>query len=191
MNLTALRPRSTRGFGAEGRGLRAYDRAMVELRPMRVDDVPWIERWDDDPEVAAALGDPAADWYDWPTEIERVVSWRELLIAEENGRPIGFVQLLDAHGDDEQYWGDVEPDTWAIDIWIGAPADRGRGLGAQTMQAALDRVFDERGASTVVIDPRVTNQRAIDFYRRQGFEPVGERFFGDDHCLVMAFERWS
>lgn len=152
---------------------------------MRVDDVGLLAQWDDDPDVAAALGGRGADWYDWPVELARDVPWRELLIAEEDGRPVGFVQLTDAAEEESHYWGDVEPGTWALDIWIGSPADRGRGLGTQAMRAAVDRVFEQHGADTVVIDPKVSNRRAIAFYARLGFEPVGERYFGSDSCLVM------
>jgi len=152
---------------------------------MRVDDVALLNAWDDDADVAAALGGSGADWYDWPIELARNVPWRELLIAEEDGRPIGFVQLTDAGEEESHYWGDVAPGTWSIDIWIGSPGDRGRGLGTSAMQAALCRIFDHPGAGAVVIDPRADNLRAIAFYERLGFEPLGIRDFDDDRCLVM------
>ena len=132
-----------------------------------------------------ALGGRGADWYDWPAELVRDVPWRELLIAEEDGRPIGFVQLIDAGEEESHYWGDVDPGTWALDIWIGSPGDRGRGLGTQVMRAAIARVFKQHGAHGVVIDPKVTNRRAIAFYGRLGFERVGQREFAGDSCLVM------
>src|SRR4029079_13216159 len=138
-----------------------YGLPMVELRPMRVDDVSLLVRWDDDPDVAAALGGRSEDWYDWPAELARDVAWRCLRIAEEAGRPIGFVQLIDAVDEESHYWGDVEPGTWALDIWIGSPEDRGRGLGTHVMRAAMTRAFEQHGAETIVIDPQVTNRRAI------------------------------
>jgi aminoglycoside 6'-N-acetyltransferase len=127
---------------------------------MAIDDVTVLVRWDDDPDVAAAIGGRGADWYDWPAELVRDVPWRELLIIEENGRPIGFLQLIDASEEESHYWGDIEPGTWALDIWIGSPDDRGRGLGAEAVKQALGRVFDQHGAETVVIDPAVENRRA-------------------------------
>lgn len=152
---------------------------------MTIDDVAVLVRWDDDPDVAAAIGGRGAEWYDWPVELIRDVPWRELLIVEEDGRPIGFLQLTDASVEESHYWGDVEPATWALDIWIGSPDDRGRGLGAETMKLALRRAFDQHGAETVVIDPAVDNHRAISFYEKIGFEHVGVRVFDDDECLVM------
>ena len=163
--------------------------AVIELRPMRVDDVEHVERWDEDPDVAASSGDD--DWYDWPAELARgELEWRELLIAEEDGRPVGFVQLIDARDEESHYWGDdVAPGVWAIDIWIGSPDDRGRGLGREMMVQALARCFDDHGAAEVWIDPLASNEGAIRFYERLGFEFVEERYFGEDHCRVYRFAR--
>ncbi|MEP1126364.1 MAG: GNAT family N-acetyltransferase [Ilumatobacter sp.] len=156
---------------------------------MTIDDVELLVRWDDDPDVASAIGGRGADWYDWSVELVRDVPWRELLIIEEDCRPIGFLQLVDAHEEESHHWGDIEAGTWALDIWIGSPADRGRGLGAQAMSAALGRAFREHGAEVVVIDPVVGNRRAIAFYERFGFEHVGVREFDDVECSVMRRSR--
>jgi aminoglycoside 6'-N-acetyltransferase len=161
---------------------------MIELRPMRLDDVAWLVRWDDDPDVAAALGGRGADWYDWGTELTRTVAWRELLIAEEDGRPVGFVQLTDAAEEESHYWGDIEPGTWTIDIWLGSPDDRGRGVGTEVMRQAIARNFTHHGASRIVIDPHVTNRRAISFYERLGFQHLEQRNFGDDRSAVMVLQ---
>ena len=152
---------------------------------MTIDDVTLLVRWDGDADVAAALGGRGAEWYDWSVELFRDVPWRELLIVEEDGRPIGFLQLIHASVEESHYWGDIESGAWAIDIWIGSPDDRGRGLGEEAMQMALGRVFDQHGAEMVVIDPAANNRRAIAFYAKLGFERVGVRVFGDDECLVM------
>jgi aminoglycoside 6'-N-acetyltransferase len=158
---------------------------------MTIDDVALLVRWDDDSDVAAAIGGRGADWYDWSAELVRDVAWRELLIIEENGSPVGFLQLIDTSEEESHYWGDSEPGAWAIDIWIGSPHDRGRGLGAEAMKLALGRVFHQHGAEMVVIDPAVNNRRAIAFYERLGFERSAVREFGDDKCLVMRLLRSS
>ena len=158
---------------------------------MQVEDVDLLVRWDDDPDVAAALGGRSADWYDWPAELARDVPWRELVIAEEDGRPFGFIELSDAVEEESHYWGEVEPGTWSLDIWIGSPGDRGRGLGTRAMQAAIGRVFGHHGADTVLIDPLVINRRAIAFYTQLGFESLGVRDFDGDRCLVMRLRRDS
>lgn len=157
---------------------------------MRIDDVALLERWDDDPDVQAAIGGRGSDWYDWPVELARDVPWRELLIAEDDGRPVGFMQIADAANEESHYWGDVEQGTWSLDIWIGEPDDRGRGVGAEMMRMAMRRIFDHHGATNIVIDPRVGNTRAVEFYRRIGFEELGVREFDDgDWCVVMRLTR--
>ncbi len=157
---------------------------------MQIDDVELLVAWDQDADVAAALGGPGARWYDWPTELERDVPWRELLIAEENDRPVGFVQLTDAREEESHYWGtDVGDDIWAVDIWIGSPSDRGRGLGAQVMHLACERAFGRQGARSVLVDPKVTNHRAIAFYQKLGFRPVSKRYLDDSDCFVMRLDQ--
>ena len=99
------------------------------------------------------------------------------------------MQLIDASEEESHYWGDVEPGTWALDIWIGSPDDRGRGLGTEAMPAAVRRIFEQHGADTIVIDPQVSNRRAIVFHERLGFEPIGARDFDGDSCLVMQLRR--
>ena len=119
---------------------------VTVLRPMRLADVALLERWDGDPELNAQLGGRGADWYDWELELERAAVWRELLMIEHDRRTVGFVQLLDAAADEEHYWGEVDAGTWAVDMWIGAATDRGRGIGAAAMEQAL-----RCGACTVVL----------------------------------------
>ena len=77
----------------------------------------------------------------------------------------------------------------AIDIWIGAPGDRGRGYGAQMMRLALERCFAPAEVAAVLIDPLETNVRARRFYERLGFRKIGLRRFGDDDCVVYEMRR--
>lgn len=163
----------------------------VALREARSSDVAHLERWDEEPAVIAATGAEGDDdeAYDWAGEISRALVWRDILIAEWKGRPVGVVIVIDAAEEETHYWGDIEPGTAALDIWIGEPEARGHGVGSAMMRAALARWFDERGARRAVIDPLLTNRDAIRFYRRLGFVEKGPRLFGGDHCLVMEMTR--
>lgn len=160
----------------------------VRLRPATPADVPLLRWWDEDPAVRASGGDD--DWWDWDAELGVPAPWVEHLMAEVDGRPIGFVQVLDAAAEPTRYWGDVQAGTWAIDIWIGDAADRGRGLGTAMMRLAVARCL-ERGATEILVDPLATNRAAHRFYRRCGFVAVGPRRFGDDDCLVHRYAPWA
>jgi aminoglycoside 6'-N-acetyltransferase len=128
---------------------------------------------------------------DWETELKRSVPWRELLIAESDGRPVAALQIIDPAIEETHYWGEVAPNLRAIDIWIGEEADLGRGYGTTIMRLALARCFAQPSVTAVLLDPLVTNERAHRFYERLGFERVERRMFGKDDCYVYRLDRMA
>jgi aminoglycoside 6'-N-acetyltransferase len=158
----------------------------VTLRPATPGDVPLLRFWDEQPHIQAA--DPNDDWQ-WETELLRDPPWREQLIAELDGRPLGFLQLIDPALEDGHYWGEVPENLRAVDIWIGLERDLGRGYGTQMMRQALERCFAPPEVVAVLIDPLASNLRAQRFYRRFGFRWVERRRFGPDDCAVHRLER--
>jgi aminoglycoside 6'-N-acetyltransferase len=159
---------------------------MLHLRNATPSDLELLRRWDEEPHVVAA--DPNDDW-GWEQELERNPDWREQLIAEVDGRPIGFVQIIDPAREDSHYWGDCPENLRAIDIWIGDETDLGRGFGTRMMQLALERCFSAPHVEAVLTDPLVTNTRSHRFYERLGFRFVERRWFGQDECAVYRLER--
>jgi aminoglycoside 6'-N-acetyltransferase len=166
----------------------------VTLRRAISADVRWLERWDDDPAVVACSTDysqatAAFEGVDWARELAAQSDVYRYFIAEVEGRPIGAMHICDPHLEPTHYWGRIAPNLRAIDIWIGAAADRGKGYGGEMMRLALERCFADNRVRAIVIDPLVSNERAHQFYRRIGFKPIGRRVFGDDHCLVHELKR--
>ncbi len=159
----------------------------MKLRHATIEDVDILEHWDTQPHVIEAGG--AWDDFDWATELGRKVPWRELLIAELDGRPIGVLQIIDPTDEEDHYWGDIAPGHRAIDIWIGEADRLGRGHGTAMMQSAVERCFDDASVHSIVIDPLASNTRAIRFYERLGFARVERRFFGEDDCVVLRLDR--
>lgn len=112
-------------------------------------------------------------------------SARTFLIAEVDGETAGYAQLKRGAAprcvvasrpiEIVRFYADAH--------WIG------RGVGAALMQAGLRLATDE-GRDVVWLDVWEHNDRAIAFYRRWGFAPVGAATFaiGDDvqSDLVMA-----
>lgn len=159
---------------------------MIDLREANLDDVIMLRHWDRQPHVVAS--DPNDNWA-WETELARRPEWREQLIAEIDGRPIGFIQIIDPALEDSHYWGDAPQLYRAIDIWIGEPTDLGRGYGTQMMQLALARCFEVAEVKAVWVDPLATNKRAHRFYERLGFQFKEQRTFGQDVCFVYELDR--
>lgn len=155
---------------------------MVTLRRATPDDAELLRGWD-------PFGtEPGGDWV-WEAEFARHPDWREHLMAEVGGRSVGFLQIIDPALEDSHYWGQVSANLRAIDIWIGAEADRNQGHGTRMMHLALERCFADAAVTAVLIDPHAANTRAHRFYERFGFKVVGPRRFGDDECLVYRLER--
>jgi aminoglycoside 6'-N-acetyltransferase len=158
----------------------------VTLRSATPADLPLLRRWDQDPAVRGALID--SDWH-WATELQRNPPWREWLIAEADGRPIGFIQIIDPEREETQYWGCVDAGHRAIDIWIGEPDARGQGYGTQMMERAIERCFADPAVHTILLDPLVANAGAQRLYERLGFEFVALREFCGDQCRVYRLRR--
>jgi aminoglycoside 6'-N-acetyltransferase len=156
------------------------------LRPATPADAPLLRRWDEAPHVVAS--DPNDDW-GWETELARSPDWREQLVAEVDGRPIGFVQIIDPAREDGRYWGEIGDNLRAIDLWIGDAANLGRGYGTRIMQLALERCFADPAVRAVLIDPLASNTAAHRFYERLGFRFVERRRFGADDYFVYRLER--
>ncbi len=157
----------------------------IDLRPAAFADLALLRRWDEQPHIIAS--DPDSDWA-WETELKRTPVWREQLIAEMDGRPVGFIQIIDPAREDSHYWGDVEENLRAIDIWIGDAADLGKGYGSKMMTLALERCFAAPEVSAVLVDPLASNVRAHRFYQRFGFRLTERCQFGADDCLVFRLD---
>ena len=139
---------------------------MIALRPATIEDLDLLDHWHQQPHVIAASG---SNW-GWAKELSRALAWREQLIAECDGRPIGFLQIIDPAEEDSHYWGKIAPGFRAIDIWIGDAADIDKGHGTAMMNLALARCFSSDQVHAVLVDPRADNLRAHRFYERLGFK---------------------
>lgn len=107
------------------------------------------------------------------------------LIAEEDGQPVGYSRMRE--GDVPDCISGKHPveivRLYSIKDMIG------RGVGGAIMQACI-REAQNRGCDVIWLDVWEKNPRAIAFYRKWGFEKVGEQGFqlGDDlqHDWLMA-----
>lgn len=160
--------------------------AVVTLREATPDDVALLRRWQAQPHVVAAGA--GGDW-GWERELARSPAWRELLIAETGGRPLGFLQIIDPALEDSHYWGEVPLGLRALDIWIGEAEDLGRGYGTLMMELALARCFAAPDVTAVLVDPLAANAAARRFYERLGFEVDARWPAGDDDSVTYRLER--
>src|SRR5262249_34587095 len=167
--------------------------------PAGIEDVATLERWDREPHVIRATTDDpdaekAFEGHDWTEALANQSEVDRYLIAEVDGRPIGAMQVADPHLEPSHYWGDIEPNLRAVDIWIGEACELGKGYGEQMMREVFRRCFAEPAVTAIVIDPLASNTRALRFYERLGFVRVERRRFDhDSDCYVyrLTRETWN
>ena len=160
--------------------------AVIQLRPATLNDLELLEYWDTKQHVIDC--DPDTKW-NWEIALGRNPEWREQLVAELNGEPIGFVQIIDPFLEETQYWGSVAQNKRAIDIWIGEEHNLNKGFGTTIMILAIQRCFQNQAIDGILIDPLKSNRKAHRFYKRLGFEFVEERVFDNAVCYVYELKR--
>ncbi len=88
---------------------------MIKFRQATIEDLKVLQYWDTKQHVIEC--DPDDEW-NWEVELNRNPEWREQLIAELGEEPIGIVQIIDPYQEETRYWGTIERNKRAIDIWI-------------------------------------------------------------------------
>lgn len=146
----------------------------TRLRPATPADLDLLEAWFGEPEVYAHWGGKPLG----RDEIEAKYTGArspsvESFIVEAEGAPAGYIQYHDEGG---------------IDIFL-EPRARGRGLGADAVDALVHHLMDEQRWRRVTVDPLLTNPRAIAFWFRTGFRPVGGLQTPDGPAMLMARRR--
>src|SRR5262245_22119671 len=116
--------------------------ATVTLRRATQADSGWLDLWDTDADViACSTDDPDAtiafEGTEWADELVAQDEHSQYFIGEVDGRPVGAMQICDPHLEATHYWGEIAPNLRAVDIWIGAPSDRGKGHGFEMMRLAV------------------------------------------------------
>ncbi|GAB5465250.1 MAG: GNAT family N-acetyltransferase [Candidatus Kapaibacteriales bacterium] len=162
------------------------DKSMINLRKATIDDLELLKYWDSKQHIIDC--DPDDDWK-WEIELRREPIWRQQLVAEFKDTPIGFIQIIDPYLEETQYWGEIQPNCKAIDIWIGEEDNLGKGYGTLMMKLAIEQCFKDNAVNTIFIDPLATNVKAQRFYKRLGFTFVEERRFENSLCHVLKLSR--
>jgi len=131
--------------------------AELALRPTRADDLGYVVAAESDAgnapylapsprvEHEAFLGDPR----------------QRHLIAEVEGRPVGFVLMR------------LHPEDRAVELRRLAVTEKGRGYGRATLRAVARAAFEEHGAHRLWLDVKPHNERARALYRSEGFVEEG------------------
>jgi aminoglycoside 6'-N-acetyltransferase len=146
----------------------------VTFRSLRERDVPTLKRWLEDPDVAPWYQEDSLELDHLREEYGAMLRGEDPtrgFIFRIDGRDAGYIQcyVIDDHPDYARQIA-VEAGAVGIDLFVGEPRVRNRGLGAAVIGAFLDRiVFGEMKAEVAIIAPAPDNARAIRTYEKAGF----------------------
>lgn len=136
----------------------------VRVRNMREEDLEDVLRWRNHPEVRRWMYTSheisPSEHREWYARVARDPR-RHLLIAEEAGTPLGFVQFTETGDEGVADWG------------FYAVPDARPGSGAKLGTAALDHAFGALGLRKVRGEAIARNERSAGFHRKLGFAPEG------------------
>lgn len=108
-----------------------------------------------------------------------------------DGHPIGFIQACDLHAYRSAHPGKqgiFSPEVhgmFGMDIFIGEEDYLDRGYGSKIVRAFANYLFENFGAQAILIDPAVSNTRAIRCYEKAGFQFLRDAFDGVTHCRIL------
>jgi aminoglycoside 6'-N-acetyltransferase len=166
----------------------------VSFRPIEDRDVPDLVRWRQDPEVVR-FWDVAPEGLDeFREELfgrDSIPVWK--FIIEWQGRGVGEIDYHHPYADTDYLW------SAGIDIFIGEPAARDRGVGTEAVRTMLHYLFEVKGIHRATIDPEVGNARAIRSYEKAGFRFDGvlrhndlfsDGRYADTHFMSILADEW-
>ena len=112
------------------------------------------------------------------------------------GTPVGYMQYYSVGASGAAELGiESTKGIHGVDLFIGLPQLWNKGIGTAALSALVEYLFDELGALRIIIDPHVSNVRAIRSYEKSGFKTIGvlpgrELHEGEYRdCRLMAISR--
>jgi RimJ/RimL family protein N-acetyltransferase len=149
-----------------------------------------LRRWLSDPAVATHWGNSASG----EAEITLAMESSSALcrIVEWDGQPAGYCHAVDAGLWGEMLPSEIPPGCWDIDLFVGAPEHRGRGIERHVLDRMATEVFATTLAVACCIFVSVKNEPAVRAYEHIGFRWIKvwpDPILGP--CWVLIKERPS
>lgn len=150
----------------------------ITIRKMSHSDCNIMAKWLSTPEVLEFYGDVNAPFT--LEQVQRKYGPRITgdvpvypYIVELDRTAIGFIQYYRLTGEAYEEFGyHATENVYGIDQFIGATQYFNQGIGTAMIQKFLAGLFEKAEADVIVLDPDVSNARAIRCYEKCGFVKV-------------------
>ena len=162
----------------------------VNIRAMTNNDFYLMVKWLNNQKVLEFYEEP-------PSNLDRVINkygpriegehYVTPCIVEYKNEPIGYIQYYKIQEADlKKYELPKNQSIYGIDQFIGEPQLWGKGIGSLMIRMMLDYLWDNKGASKVVLDVKKNNKRAISSYNKCGFKQIKE--LNNDSILMECIK---
>lgn len=164
---------------------------MINFRKMEGADIPLYLKWAEEPEVKNTW---FIDGYETTDYIHAKIKGNGYdypFIILLNQKPIGYIVYSDLYlyktlsPQPKGNFTDEPEGTFCIDLFIGTPEYRDKGLGTKIVEAFSKMLFEETQVKRILIDPDASNKRAIRCYEKAGFKFLKFANDGVTKCQVM------
>jgi RimJ/RimL family protein N-acetyltransferase len=101
--------------------------------------------------------------------------------------PIGYIHYYRIKKDRYAEYPSLAPHTLGIDFFIGEPSHIGKKLSTLILHTYIKNIVKKENSltRTLIIDPAITNTRAIHIYTKAGFKTLGTYTLSQNIVLLM------
>ncbi len=166
---------------------------LFRLVPVQLErDLALLVRWMNDPAVAAfwELSGPPARTADH-VRAQLTGEGRSVpCLGVLDGTPMSYWEIYRADLDPLAHHYPARPHDTGLHVLIGAPGDRGRGLGSLLIRTVADLALDHRPASPrVVAEPDLRNTASVAAFLKAGFRFSAEADLPGKRAALMIRDR--
>jgi len=169
---------------------------QINFQNIKAGHLNLLHRWFMQPYIAYWWPEPsdfASFYIQWSQRINTGLSayhtpWSGHLITVEK-RPIGYIHHYRVKQDRYAEYLPFPPHAVSIDFFIGEPEYLGKKMSVPILHRYIDTIIkkDNPQSTTLIIDPDITNTRAIHAYAKAGFKPIGSQT-QSHHTLLLMYK---
>ena len=157
-----------------------------QFRLLRKNDLPLLFEWLALPHVA--------EWWresrNYKIFSDKYISWINsdqvgAYLIVHDAKPIGYVQWANIASDPLRTEG-YPKNTFGIDLFLADVKYLGKGYGAGVIRQFIDKIIMPMNPTKLIIDPEITNTRAIRVYEKVGFKKTKIAQTTDGTKMVTA-----
>ena len=163
----------------------------IQFKSFEEKHIPFWEQWTTLPHVKKVWFNEGYETADYIHQKIKGNGYDHSFIIFLNDTPIGYIQCCDLYAyrtlcpKPKGLFTQENPGTFCMDLFIGEEEYLNQGYGTEIVKTFISYVFKNFNAKIILIDPEVTNKRAIRCYEKAGFYFVKEAFDGVSNCHVM------